>query len=66
MPTWPVAIGAAGMVGLTGLYIAVVSLAQGLDHALQLMVGDWYFVIPIVLVCMRLSCWLRHTVDAFG
>ena len=49
IPTRPVAAGivAAGL--LAGLYIAIVGVAQGLDHAIDLVAGDWYFVIPIVV-----------------
>jgi len=46
---WPVAAGAFAAILLSGLYIAIVGLAQGLDHAIELLVGDWYVVIPIVV-----------------
>ncbi len=46
---WPLAAGTAAAALLAGLYVAIVGLVQGLDHALDLITGDWYFVIPIVL-----------------
>ena len=49
IPGWPLAAGTAAAAFLTGFYIALVSLAQGFDHALELITGDWYFVGPIVL-----------------
>jgi hypothetical protein len=44
-----VAAGILGAALLAGLYVAIVGLAQGLDHAVELLVGDWYFVVPIVV-----------------
>lgn len=46
---WPFVAGivAAGL--LASLYIGIVGVAQGLDHAFELVTGDWYFVIPIVI-----------------
>lgn len=46
---WLLAAGLAGAALLAGVYVAVVGLVQGLDHALGLMTGDWYCVVPIVL-----------------
>lgn len=46
---WPLAAGMVAAALLAGFYVAIVGLAQGLDHALDLITGDWYFVIPIVL-----------------
>jgi copper chaperone CopZ len=34
---------------LFGLYIGLVTLAQGLDHATELLLEDWYLVLPIVV-----------------
>jgi len=45
----PVALGAFGSLLLMGFYVGVVTLAQGFDHAAELMLQDWYFVLPIVL-----------------
>lgn len=49
IPWWPILGGVVGAVLLTGLYVAIVGIAQGLDHAMELLTGDWYFVIPIVV-----------------
>ena len=38
------AVGLAGAVALVGLYLALVTWAQGLDHALELLWGDQLFV----------------------
>lgn len=43
--------GAAGIVAsaaLLGLTAGLVTLAQGFDHATELLLGDWYLVLPIV------------------
>lgn len=47
IPIRPVVAGVVAAGLLAAFYIVVVSAAQGLDHAIELMVGDWYFVIPI-------------------
>lgn len=49
IPVRPIAAGVAATIWLTSLYIGIVGIAQGLDHAVELMVGDWYFVVPIVM-----------------
>lgn len=73
IPWWPLLAGLMGGAVLTSLYIAVVGLAQGLDHAVELLVGDWYFVIPIVVgfgvqvglfVYVRTRPRLRHATRA--
>lgn len=45
---WPLLAGLAGAVLLTAFYIVTVGLAQGLEHAVDLLAGDWYYVTPIV------------------
>ncbi len=39
-----VALGAAGALALVGLYLGIVTWAQGADHALELLWGDRVFV----------------------
>lgn len=57
-PTWrggiaakllPPIIGVAGALALVGLYLGLVSWAQGLTHARELLWGDRYFVGAIAL-----------------
>ncbi|MBI4319637.1 MAG: cation transporter [Chloroflexi bacterium] len=49
IPLRPVAFGILAAILLSGLYVAIVGVAQGLDHATDLMITDWYFVVPIVV-----------------
>jgi copper chaperone CopZ len=42
------AAGLAASSVLFGLYIGLFTLAQGLDHATDLLLEDWYLVLPIV------------------
>ena len=46
---WSMAAGAAAAVLLAGFYVTVVGVTQDFNHALELVAGDWYFVIPIVV-----------------
>ncbi len=48
-PFRPVLFGVLGSAALAGLYLGLVTLAQGLDHATELLLQDWYLVLPITL-----------------
>jgi copper chaperone CopZ len=65
---WPIVFGFCGSAMLMVLYVGLVTLAQGFDHAAELLLGDWYLVVPIALgfgiqlglfVYMRISLLLR-------
>lgn len=45
----PLAGGVAGAIGLSVVYLSIVSLAEGPQHALELFVDDWRLVLPIIL-----------------
>ena len=45
---WPVLAGAAGVVSLTGVYLGIVTLAQGSQHAVELFWQDRFLVLPII------------------
>ncbi|HLB12028.1 MAG TPA: cation transporter [Dehalococcoidia bacterium] len=60
----PVVAGAVAAALLTGVYIGIVALFQDLDHALGLIAGDWYLVVPIVAgfgVQIGLFVYVRRT-----
>lgn len=44
----PTLAGLVGAAGLVGLYLGIVTLAQGWEHAARLLLGDWYLVALIV------------------
>jgi hypothetical protein len=46
---WPVGAGFLGAAFLAGVYLGLVSLAQGPTHALELFGQDRVFVLPILL-----------------
>jgi hypothetical protein len=46
--SWPVLAGAAGAVFLTGVYLGIVTLAQGWQHAVELLWQDRFLVAPII------------------
>lgn len=45
----PAAFGLGASLLLLGFYLGIVGLAQGFEHATELLLADWYLVIPIVL-----------------
>lgn len=45
----PVAVALLGTLGMLGFYLAVVTLSQGWDHALELLAEDRWFVGPIAV-----------------
>lgn len=45
---WSIAAGIVAAILLAGTYIVIVGITQDFAHALELIGGDWYFVIPIV------------------
>lgn len=45
----PVAFGFLASSVLMAFYVGVVGLAQGLEHAIELLQQDWYFVLPIIV-----------------
>ncbi|MGE5619188.1 MAG: heavy-metal-associated domain-containing protein [Sphingomonadaceae bacterium] len=45
----PAMYGAAGSALLVALYLGLVTLAQGFEHAAELLSQDWYFVLAIAL-----------------
>ena len=46
---WPLVAGLLGALGLTALYLAIVTLAESSAHALDLFQEDALFVVPIIL-----------------
>ena len=60
----PVAFGFLASSVLMAFYVGVVGLAQGLEHAIELLLQDWYFVLPIVVgfgVQVGLFVYLRRS-----
>lgn len=49
LPVLPLAAGAAATTLLAAFYLAVVTIAQGWGHALELIGSDWYFVAAIAV-----------------
>jgi len=49
IPMKPVAAGVIAAALLAGVYVALVGVLQDFNHAIELIIGDWYFVIPIVM-----------------
>jgi copper chaperone CopZ len=45
----PAAMGLIASSLMFGLYLGLVTLAQGFDHATDLLLEDWYLVLPIVV-----------------
>lgn len=45
----PALYGAAGSMLLVAMYLGLVTLAQGFQHAVELLSQDWYFVLAIAL-----------------
>jgi hypothetical protein len=45
---WPLLAGALGAASLTGLYLGIVTLAQGWQHAVELFWLDRFLVLPIL------------------
>ncbi|HXF51412.1 MAG TPA: hypothetical protein VNM43_06995 [Dehalococcoidia bacterium] len=59
----PAAAGLAGAAGLVGLYLGIVTWAQGFAHARELLWGDRYFVAAIAVgfgTQIALYTWLRR------
>lgn len=46
---WPAVVGLIAAALLASLYILIVGVTQDFGHAVELVMGDWYFVIPIAL-----------------
>jgi hypothetical protein len=46
---WPLVAGLLGVLGLTALYLGIVTLAESSAHALDLFQEDAPFVVPIIL-----------------
>ena len=46
---WPAIIGLIAAALLASLYIFIVGITQDFGHAINLVTGDWYFVVPIAL-----------------
>ncbi len=46
---YPTLFGILGSVLLLSLYLGLVTLAQGFSHAAELLLQDWYLVVPIAL-----------------
>ena len=46
---YPALFGMFGSLLLLSLYLGLVTLAQGFSHASDLLLQDWYLVVPIVL-----------------
>lgn len=62
-PRKPALFGLAGSLLLLGFYLGLVSLAQGFQHATELLQEDWYFVLPITVafgVQMGLFLYVRQ------
>ncbi|RPJ32777.1 MAG: hypothetical protein EHM35_11170, partial [Planctomycetaceae bacterium] len=47
-PKWAILAGLLGATFLTGVYLAIVTLAQGWQHAVQLFWQDRFLVAPII------------------
>ncbi len=45
----PGAAGLLGGIGLAGLYVGIVSIAESPAHAVDLFLEDWWIVLPIIL-----------------
>ena len=63
----PTLLGLAGSIGLLGLYLGLVTLAQGFEHAVDLLLEDRYLVTPIILgfgTQVGLFAHLRRTLRA--
>jgi hypothetical protein len=42
-------VGAVGAAALLGLYLGIITIAQGADHAVEQLGMDWMFVLPLAL-----------------
>ena len=49
LPIRPIAFGGIAAAALFGLYLGLTTLAQGWDHATELLAEDLWFVVPIML-----------------
>lgn len=46
-PRLPIAVGLTAAIALAGIYLGIVTVAQSWDHAVELFITDWYFVLAI-------------------
>ena len=66
---WPVLAGVVGAAFLTGVYLGIVTLAQGWQHAVELFWQDWFLVLPIIAgfgVQIGLYAFVRFGLHAAG
>jgi len=45
----PIVFGIGGMLGLTGIYFGIVSIAESTSHAVELFIDDRWIILPIIV-----------------